>query len=828
MLLLDHPDSRKLHDFGYGRCDGWEAEEMELHISGCPECCRALEQLPNDDFLDRLQSAAQSDFYESLHGGCEAEPASEASDFPTLGTPPELRDHPRYRILKPLGQGGMGHVYLAEHLVLNRTVALKVIRPTWVGRANGMERFRREMRAVARLAHPNIVAAYDAEPVGESAILAMEYVEGETLADYVNRLGPRPVDEAAGLMLQVAAGLQHAWERGLIHRDVKPQNIIRTPDGRVKVLDFGVAQCEQQSEPQTLGADVGWDTESEELTQPGTRVGTPEFMSPEQLRGEPVDIRTDIYGLGAVLSFLLMGKAASEKFRRHLAAGDTSRVADMLSGLNASIQNVLCRSLATSLVQRFATPAEFAQALAVLQPAGGGRRSGLGRWLLIALGGPILCLAGIAVFVTTDKGQVAIETDDPAVEIRVSQGGNVVTILDMQENQMATLSTGSYRLTVTRGDQVVEMDLPGTFTLRRGERRVFTISRQARTTAERSTAERSTPPSTADMSGTTPTAPSALPADGAGLAAAETGQDHGLRKLCTLTWPGAHVYHTAFSHDGSRVLGSGDSGIRIWDMQSGELLRELNGHDGYSQFAVFSPDDRYVVSGGWQDQTLIVWDADTGGELRRLTGHRGGVVRIAFSRDGKRIVSGSEDSTLRIWRLQDGQLLQTLSGHRGTCGGRFSPDGKQVLSFSHDGSVRLWGAESGEVLHTYVGHEGKLGGCAFGPGTGEVLAWGYDRTIRVWDIESEQELRKITLGADLAPYVRSVEVDPGLGLIVSCHGDPWLRVSSLKDGRLLAQCEVPPLSLKGFGLSDDGRFVAAGAHRGWLYVFELDKEVVER
>src|SRR5262249_16214739 len=162
--------------------------------------------------------------------------AWKASDLPV-----DLARHPRYRVCKLLGRGGMGAVYQAEHDVMRRLVALKVIKPEYTANAASVERFRREIQAAARLNHPNIVAAYDAEQAGETHFLVMEYVEGVSLDQAVQLEGPMPVAEACDAARQAALGLQHAHEQGMVHRDVKPHNLIRTPDGVVKGLDFGLA-----------------------------------------------------------------------------------------------------------------------------------------------------------------------------------------------------------------------------------------------------------------------------------------------------------------------------------------------------------------------------------------------------------------------------------------------------------------------------------------------------------------------------------------------------------------------------------------------------------
>jgi serine/threonine protein kinase len=204
--------------------------------------------------------------------------------------PPELVRHERYRVVRLLGADGMGAVYEAEHLVMQRPVALKVIRRAYTAKADALERFRQEMRTVARLSHPNVVTTHDAEDAGETHFLVMEYVEGTNLGRLVQEHGPLPVDRACDYVRQAALGLQHAFEQGMVHRDLKPHNLMLTPDGRVKILDFGLAYF--ASEAASAAA----------VTGRGLVVGTVDYMAPEQAdNAHQADIRSDIYSLGCTL-----------------------------------------------------------------------------------------------------------------------------------------------------------------------------------------------------------------------------------------------------------------------------------------------------------------------------------------------------------------------------------------------------------------------------------------------------------------------------------------------------------------------------------------------
>src|SRR4051812_36755594 len=204
-----------------------------------------------------------------------------------------------YLLLERLGQGGMGQVFKARHQFMSRVVALKVIRPEHLTSPETVRRFHQEVRASAQLNHPNIVTAYDAGCVGDTHFLVMEYVEGQDLARLLKQRGALPVVAACDLARQVALGLQHAHEKGLVHRDIKPGNLLVTPQGVVKILDLGLARLRASEVGSLLPP----------LTLEGAVMGTADYMAPEQaLNSKGADIRADLYSLGCTLYHFLTGR----------------------------------------------------------------------------------------------------------------------------------------------------------------------------------------------------------------------------------------------------------------------------------------------------------------------------------------------------------------------------------------------------------------------------------------------------------------------------------------------------------------------------------------
>jgi serine/threonine-protein kinase len=274
-----------------------------------------------------------------------------------------------YRVLEQVGRGGMGKVYKAVHETMNRPVALKVLSPKLVRTRKAREVFRNEVRTAATLNHPNIVQAYDASERDGRFFLAMEYVAGVTLGALVRRRGPLPVGLACEVVRQAALGLAHAHEKGLVHRDVKPTNLMvsAAPARRgakviqVKVLDFGLARLLRRSRGLAEG--------NEEVGRhPIT--GTPDFMSPEQARNrDGVDIRSDLYSLGCTFYYLLTGQVPFpgggmlDKLVRHHSEvpAPPERLRPRVP---PAVAAVVMRLLAKDPADRFQTPQELADALA--------------------------------------------------------------------------------------------------------------------------------------------------------------------------------------------------------------------------------------------------------------------------------------------------------------------------------------------------------------------------------------------------------------------------------------------------------------------------------
>ena len=283
----------------------------------------------------------------------------------------------RYLIVRKLGEGGMGQVYLAEHVKMGRKSAIKVLSPSMAHDTDAVARFNREAANASRISHPNVCQVYDFGETPEGVIyLAMEFIEGEPLTEVLAREGELPVARAGAIFLQVADALQAAHDLGIVHRDLKPDNVMlsRGRDGTdvVKVVDFGIAKA------------VGG-RENQKVTKTGLVVGTPEFMSPEQLAGDPIDGRSDLYALALVFFKMLTGElpfegtTAQDTMVQRLT-DEPAKLAELRPDLRfpAGLQATLDTALARNPADRYQSTARFANDVAAvlgLQRGGGARLS---------------------------------------------------------------------------------------------------------------------------------------------------------------------------------------------------------------------------------------------------------------------------------------------------------------------------------------------------------------------------------------------------------------------------------------------------------------------
>ncbi len=382
------PSQDELHAFSIGLLADEVSDAVAAHLASCAACRAGLSTLDGveDTFLAQLRRPAVADPYRE-EAECQAamaraialsSPASESRSSQPFRT----RALGEYQLIGELGQGGMGTVYKALHTKLDRVVALKVLCRGRAEDRQAISRFEREMRAVGKISHPNVVQAHDAREIEGMPVLVMEFVDGLDLAELVRRGTPRaerdeygairsagrlPVAEACELVRQTALALQCAHEHGLVHRDVKPSNIMLSRSGEVKLLDLGLARFYAED-----GAGASALSAGEEMTGTGQAMGTADYMAPEQAAdSRTVDIRADLYSLGCTLYKLLSGRApfsgpayrsTLDKLNAHVHQ-PAPPVQQFAPGVPAELSRILDRLLAKNPDDRFATPADVAEAL---------------------------------------------------------------------------------------------------------------------------------------------------------------------------------------------------------------------------------------------------------------------------------------------------------------------------------------------------------------------------------------------------------------------------------------------------------------------------------
>lgn len=283
------------------------------------------------------------------------------------------------------------------------------------------------------------------------------------------------------------------------------------------------------------------------------------------------------------------------------------------------------------------------------------------------------------------------------------------------------------------------------------------------------------------------------------------------------------VQSVAFSKSGVYALSSGDKTVKLWDIGTGREIRTFTGHTAYVASAVFSPDERFLLSCG-MDNLIILWDTETGNQIRTFDGHIKGVFAAIFTPDGRHIASGSMDSTIKIWETNTGREVRQLTGHTAAVRSlAFSPDGKLLVSGSWDKTIKLWDAQNGTELRTFSGHTAAVNAVAFSPDGSQIIsAGGKDRTVRLWDVASGLEIAALRGHTN---DVCSVAFSPDGRKAASGSWDRTVKIWDLAAAKEVKSLPAGEVSVFSVAFSPDGRYLLAGSRNMSLWDIAAAKEV---
>ena len=812
------------------------------------------------------QSSGQlKDFLEVRDVVMRHAPPSPPNDAALVG-----RTFGPYRVLSLLGHGGMGSVWLAERMdgLFTRRLALKLVHTAMMGELM-MERLAREREILAGLSHPNIARLLDAGVADDGQpYLALEYVAGTPLTVHCD--GQRLcVRERLVLFGQVLSAVQYAHAHLVIHRDLKPSNILVSDDGRVHLLDFGIAK---------LVTDAGA-AHATELTLLGGRALTPDYAAPEQIAGGPITTAADVYALGVMLYELLTGERpyrpkrdsrgaleeaileedaiAPSRLKPSDAAArarDTSprKLARILSG---DLDTIVLRALRKNPAERYATVNALAEDIerflrgeAILARRDSlvyrARKFAWRHRVAIGVAGAVLLTLAGGLAATSYEAKVASAQRDAALDadrrLLIQTAAARLQNGDVPASKRIILEVLPHRAAAGRPytaaallvfEKALAQDAQD-FALIGHTDRVRSVAystdgHRLITASYDGTAriwDASTGRQILVLRGHGgPVISAAFSPDGQRVATgsfddtariwdASTG-----RQLQVLRHE-ARVRSVAFSPDGRElVTASYDHSARIWDIATGTQVRLLAGHSALVTSAVFSSDGRRIVTASY-DKTARIWDTATGRLIRALTGHSDVVTSATFSADGRRIVTASGDRTARVWDVATGRQISLLSGHTELVASAvFSADGQRVLTASYDESARIWDAQSGRQISILNGHTGFVEGAVFSPDGLHLATASSDGTARVWEAVPNNQLRLL---AGHRGTVATAAYSPHGRRIVTASLDKTARIWDAGTGRPLIVLNGHTAQVATAAFSPDGARVVTASLDGTARIWD--------
>jgi len=753
-----------------------------------------------------------------------------------------------YEIEGELGRGGMGVVYKARQIGLNRTVALKMILSGAHATERDNLRFLAEAEAVAAIKHPHVVQVYEIGNHAGRPYMALEYCDGGTLTALLKDRGKLPPQEAAELLEQIARGVAAAHEQGIVHRDLKPGNILLGP--LPKVADFGLAKM----------------STGDDLTRSGVVMGTPAYMAPEQAKGDTkfVGPAADVYALGAMLFECLTGRPPFTgnlaEVLLHVVEDEPPAVRSIAPSTPRDLALICEKCLAKAAHERYATAGELAEELRhflagePVSVRSVGQAERLVRWVrrkptaaaaygftLLAIFLAVVVLVVAGLWREAERAKTVAELAKIAAEGAKSDAESA----RVEEARMRSIADAGLveeaRLRALANAGLVE------------EARLRGIADTARDDAIR-------------QRGLADTARNELAVAKAKLDVVEYGrtiqvaqdayhQDdidavrsllegtrkeyrnwewqfvHRLAYPDLLTIPGhypARVHGVDFSPDGTRILtASSDGTARVWDATTGALRFTCKGHTAFVLSAKYSSDGRRIVTTS-ADHSVRVWNATTGAAELVLSGHKATALTAGFSPDSKQIVSGGGDNLVKIWDLEKegGEARLALKGHTGMVNSAtFSSDGKRIVSASWDKTAKVWDSRTGEVVCTLRGHTAMLFSSAFSPDGKWVVTGSGDGTAILWELDSGDMVRTFQ---GHTGRVYSVAFSPDGNRILTAGHDGTTQVWDVKTGDKLFALRGLDSPVFSAAFNRDGSKIVTGSIVGTVSVWPAEAPTAVR
>jgi WD40 repeat protein/tetratricopeptide (TPR) repeat protein len=666
--------------------------KLEIAAGDLEEAQRDFQEVASLVAEPQAQAEAHYNAYEAALERRDWDQALEELSKAVDLAPDRFAPFPRskYEPEKILGAGGFGVVFLCRNRHSKSRVVVKALR------VEGLERSVaddfREAQVLEELDHPAIIRLRDcdyADSQQTRPFVVMDYFEGLTLADHVEKHGPVPADDLLALACPIAEALHAAHVRGILHRDVKPANLLVRKDGpawRVKLIDFGLALKQSLlratlSTPARSRSTLGYSI-----------VGTVDFAAPEQMGRHPgiaAGPPADIYGFAKTCCFALF--QTTQPLMKHwrslpqpLAELLEECLGDVPAERPASFEAVLGRLNALrgwAEVPSKPQPSVEPPRPQPKTPDGPTRPAGF-RFVEVRR------FVGHRDIVWS----VAFSPDGSRA---LSASGNVFSGSKDNSVRLWDIETGRELCRLeghTEGVHCVAFDPSGR----------YGVSSSADTTIR--------------------------------LWDLQTG-----KLMRRFLWHSKRVWGVAFSPDGSRVAsGAWDNMLRLWETDTGRELWRGQGHTNGINSVAFAPDGNLLASAS-NDRTVRLWSVANGHEIRQFSGHKDYVTCVRFSPDGRHLLSSSKDQALRLWDVHTGRDLARLQGHTDVVyGAAFFPDGRQVLSGSWDQTMRLWEAASGKELACIEGHPQGVNSVAVSPDGKRLLSGSRDHIVRLWEMSDKE------------------------------------------------------------------------------------------